>query len=108
MLGLLITLAVGAVAFAVLFWFGREGFRNGDGPDDAPVRAALRSSGQPGEERPVAVVAVRNPGGSPVLAAVAVRRALLSGRLAGTASSAVARRTQERGINLTKRGAKRA
>jgi hypothetical protein len=96
MLGLLITLAVGAVAFAVLFWFGREGFRNGDRPDDAPVRAALRSSGQPGEERPVAVVAVRNPGGSPVLAAVAVRRALLPGRLAGTASSAVARRTARR------------
>ena len=96
MLGLLITLAVGAVAFAVLFWFGREGFRNGDRPDDAPVRAALRSSGQPGEERPVAVVAVRNPGGTPVLAAVAVRRALFPGWLAGAAGSAVPRRTARR------------
>jgi hypothetical protein len=96
MLGLLITLAVGAVAFAVLFWFGREGFRNGDRPDDAPVRAALRSSGQPGEERPVAVVAVGNPGGTPVLAAVAVRRALLPGWLAGPVASAVARRTARR------------
>ena len=88
MLSLLIALAVGAVAFAGLFWYAREGFRNGDRPDDAPVRAALRSSGQPGEKRPVAVVAVRNPGGTPVLAAVAVRRALLPGWLAGAVGSA--------------------
>ena len=96
MLGLLITLAVGAVAFAVLFWSRQEGFRNGDRPDDAPVRAALRSSGQPGEERPVAIVAVRNPGGAPVLAAVAVRRSVLPGWLAGAVSSAVPRRTARR------------
>jgi hypothetical protein len=96
MLGLLITLAVGAVAFATLFWCGREGFRNGDRPDDAAVRAALRSSGQPGEARPVAVVAVGNPGGTPVLAAVAVRRALLPGWLAGAVGSSVPRRTARR------------
>jgi hypothetical protein len=96
MLGLLITLAVGAAAFAALFWYGREGFRNGDRPDDALVRAALRSSGQPGEERPVAIVDVRNPGGTPVLAAVAVRRALLPGWLAGAAGSTVPRRTARR------------
>jgi hypothetical protein len=95
-LGLLITLAVGAVAFATLFWCGREGFRNGDRPDDAAVRAALRSSGQPGEARPVAVVAVGNPGGTPVLAAVAVRRALLPGWLAGAVGSSVPRRTARR------------
>jgi hypothetical protein len=96
MLSLFIALAAGAVAFAAVFWCAREGFRNGDRPDDAPVRAALRSSGQPGEERPVAVVAVRNPGGTPVLAAVAVRRALLPGWLAGAVASAVPRRTARR------------
>jgi hypothetical protein len=96
MVNLLIALAVGMAAIAALSWYGREGFRNGDRPDDAPVRAALRSSGQPGEERPVAVVAVRNPGGTPVLAAVAVRRALLPGRLAGAAGTAVPRRTARR------------
>ncbi len=96
MLSLFIALAVGAVAFAVLCWCALEGFRNGDRPDDAAVRAALRSSGQPGEERPVAVVAVGNPSGTPVLAAVAVRRALLPGWLAGAVGSAVPRRTARR------------
>ena len=98
MLSLFIALAVGAVAFAAVCWCAIEGFRNGDRPDDAPVRAALRSSGQPGEERPVAVVAVGNPGGTPVLAAVAVRRALLPGWLAGgrCVGSAVPRRTARR------------
>ena len=96
MLGLLIALAVGAVAFAGLRWCALAGFRNGDRPGDAAVRAALRSSGQPGEERPVAVVAVRNPGGTPVLAAVGVRRALLPGWLAGAAGCAVPRRTARR------------
>jgi hypothetical protein len=96
MLSLLIAVGLGAVAFAAVFWWAREGFRNGDRPDDAPVRAALRSSGQPGERRPVAVVAVRNPGGTPVLAAVAVRRALLPRWLAGTVSSAVPHRTARR------------
>ena len=96
MLILFLALAVSAMAFAVVFWAAREGFRNGDRPDDAPVRSALRSSGQPGEERPVAVVAVRNPGGTPVLVAVGVRRALLPGWLAGAVASAVPRRTARR------------
>ncbi len=96
MLSLFIALAVGAVAFAALCWAALEGFRNGDRPDDAQVLAALRSSGQPGEERPVAVVAVRNPGSTPVLAAVAVRRALLPVWLAGAVGSAVPRRTARR------------
>jgi hypothetical protein len=96
MLSLFIALAVGAVAFAAVGWCAIEGFRNGDRPDDAPVRAALRSSGQPGEERPVAVVAVRNPGGTPVLAAVAVRRTRIPGWLAGDVGSRVPRRTARR------------
>ena len=96
MLILFIALAVGAVAFAVRVLAALEGFRNGDRPDDAQVRAALRSSGQPGEERPVAVVAVGNPGGTPVLAAVAARRALLPGWLTGAVGSTVPRRTARR------------
>ena len=99
MLSLFIALAVGVVAFAGVFWLALEGFRNGDRPDDAPIRAALRSSGQPGERRPVAVVAVGNPGSTPVLAAVAVRRALLPSWLAGLVGaigSSVPRRTARR------------
>jgi hypothetical protein len=96
MLSLFIALAVGAVVFAGACWLALEGFRNGDRPGDAPVRATLRSSGQPGEERPVAVVALGNPGAAPVLAAVAVRRALLPAWLAGVVSIAVPRRTARR------------
>jgi hypothetical protein len=96
MISLLIVLAIAAVAFSAMCWYAVQGFRNGDRPDDALVRAALRSSGQPGEARPVAVVAVGNPGATPVLAAVAVRRALLPGRLAGPVSVAVPRRTARR------------
>ena len=104
MLSLFIALAVAAVAFGGVYWLALEGFRNGDRPDDAPVRAALRSSGQPGEERPVAVVAVGNPGGTPVLAAVAVRRAVLPGWLTGAVGSigsAVPRRTARRAYRPT-------
>jgi hypothetical protein len=96
MIGLLIALAVAAVVFSALCRYAVQGFRNGDRPDDAPVRAALRSSGQPGEERPVAIVGVGNPGATPVMAAVAVRRALLPGLLAGPVSIAVPRRTARR------------
>ena len=96
MLSLFIVLAVSAVVFAGLWWCALEGFRNGDRPFDVAVRAALRSSGQPGEARPVAVVAVGNPSGTPVLAAVAVRRGLLPGWLAGAVGSSVPRRTARR------------
>jgi hypothetical protein len=96
MVSFLIALAVGVAALAAVYCLAREGFRNGDRSDDTSVRAALRSSGQPGEERPVAIVAVRNPGRTPVLAAVAVRSALLPGWLAGAVTSAVPRRTARR------------
>ena len=96
MLIVFIALAVGALVFAAVCWAALEGFRNGDRPDDAQVRAALRSSGQPGEERPVAVVAVHNPGSTPVLAAVAARRALIPSWLGGAVGSAVPRRTARR------------
>jgi hypothetical protein len=96
MVSLFIVLGIGAIAFAGLGWFALEGFRNGDRPEDAQVLAALRSNGQPGEERPVAVVALGNPDGTPVLAAVGVRRARLPGWLAGAISTAVPRRTARR------------
>jgi hypothetical protein len=96
MIGLLIALAVAAAVFSGLCWCAVAGFRNGDRPEDSLVRAALRSSGQFGEERPVAIVAVLNPDAIPVLVAVAVRRALLPGPLAGAVSIAVPRRTARR------------
>lgn len=96
MVSLLVALAVGPAALAAVGWFVWAGFRNGDRPDDTPVLAGLRSSGQPGEERPVAIVAVRNPGRAPVLAAVAVRPGRLPGWLGGPVSIAVPRRTARR------------
>jgi hypothetical protein len=96
MIGVLIALAIGAGAFAAVFWFVGEGVRYGDRPDDTRVRALLRPSGQPGEERPVAVVTVHNRGAAPVLVAVTVRRALLPGWLAEPASVSVPRRTARR------------
>jgi hypothetical protein len=96
MIGVLLALALGAGTFAALLQFLGEGFRHGDRPDDMRVRAVLRPSGQPGEERPVAVVTVRNLGAAPVLVAVTVRRALLPGWLAEPVNVSVPRRTARR------------
>lgn len=96
MVSLLLVLSAALVVSASVAWYAKEGFRNGDRPDDALVRAALRPSGQPGEPRPVAVVTVRNLEGAPVLAALGVRRAVLPGWLAGTLTVGVARRTARR------------
>jgi hypothetical protein len=88
---------IAAIAVLVVAcWLVSAGIRNGDRPGDARVRAALHGSGQPDEERPVAVVTVRNRGGSPVLAAVSVRRALFPAWLTGTMSVVVPRRTTRR------------
>ena len=92
-----VSLIIGAIAaLAVAYWLAWAGVRNGDRPGDARVRAALHGSGQPDEERPVAVVTVDNRGGSPVLAAVGVRRALFPGWLTGSVSVVVPRRTTRR------------
>jgi hypothetical protein len=56
----------------------------------------LRPSGQPGEDRPVAVVTVHNRGAAPVLVAVTVRRALLPGWLAEPVNVSVPGRTARR------------
>jgi hypothetical protein len=96
MIGVLIALAIGAGVFAVALWFLGEGVRHGDWPGDTRVRAELRPSGQPGEDRPVAVVTAANRGAAPVLVAVAVRPALVPGWLAGPVNISVPRRTARR------------
>jgi len=96
MIGVLIALAVGAGVFAAAFWFLGAGVRYGDRPEDTRVRAVLRPSGQPGEDRPVAVVTVGNRGAAPVLVAVTVRRALLPGWLTEPVNVSVPRRTARR------------
>ncbi|HXT93366.1 MAG TPA: hypothetical protein VN714_29385, partial [Trebonia sp.] len=59
-----VSLIIGAIVLLmVTCWLVSAGIRNGDRPGDARVRAALHGSGQPDEERPVAVVTVRNRGG---------------------------------------------
>jgi hypothetical protein len=96
MIGILTALAVGAGVFAVAGWLFSDGMRNGDWPDDTRVRAMLAPSGQPGEERPVAVVTVLNRGAAPVLVAVSVRRGRLPGWLAEPVNVSVPRRTARR------------
>lgn len=96
MIDMLIAVAIGAGAFAAMLWFFGEGVRQGDRPDDARVRAVVRPSGQPEEDRPVAVVTVVNCGSAPALVAVGVRAARLPGLLAETASVTVPRRTARR------------
>ena len=53
------------------------GIRNGDYPGDARVTALLATGTRPDEPRPLIVVTVRNPSGTPVIAALTARRALL-------------------------------
>lgn len=86
-LGLAALLAFGmAGALAV------TGLRDGDRRADAIVTAALASSRQPDETRPVIVATVTNPSAVPVLAGLRVRRALT----AGTMSARVPWRTSGR------------
>ena len=71
----LIVAAVGALA--ALYCLAAAGLRHGDRPGDALVTAVLTASARPDETCPLAVVTVRNPSGTPVLAALRVRRALV-------------------------------
>jgi hypothetical protein len=66
---------------AGLCYWGMAGFRNGDRPTDARVTAVF-GAGAPGRPRPVVVAVISNPAGTPVLAALRARRALLPGWLA--------------------------
>jgi hypothetical protein len=69
------------------------GFRNGDRPADARVSAELRA-GAGG--RPVVVATIRNPAGTPVLAALRTRRPLLPAWLADPHAVVVPRWTVRR------------
>ena len=85
-----------ACVFAALYYCLAAGLRNGDRPGDAEITALLSSGTQPDEARPVIVVHVRNPSGTPVLVALSARRALLPDPL-----------TEPRGVSvpwLTRRG----
>lgn len=82
-----------AAVLAALYRLAAAGFRNGDRPGDARVTARLTAGDQPQETRPVIAVTVHNQSGTPVLAALRARRALLPGWLAGTHSVAVPRLT---------------
>ena len=84
--------ALAAVA-AGAFFLAAAGLRNGDRPGDARVTARLTTGAQPQEARPVIVVSVHNRSGTPVLAAMRARRALLPGWLAGVHGVGVPRLT---------------
>jgi hypothetical protein len=68
-----------AGVFAALYCLAEAGVRNGDRPGDAKITARLATGTQPDEARPVIVVTVRNPAGTPVLVALNARCALLPG-----------------------------
>ena len=72
------------------------GLRNGDCPGDARVTALLTTGTQPDEPRPLIVVTVRNPSGTPVLAALSARRALLPALLTEPRGVSVPRWTGRR------------
>jgi hypothetical protein len=76
----LIVAAVGALA--ALYYLAAAGLRHGDRPGDALVTAVLTAQARPDETCPLLVVTVRNPSGTPVLAALRVRRALVPALLA--------------------------
>ena len=90
--------AAGLIAFLCwfLYWGAAAGLRSGDRPGDALVTALLATGSRPGEARPLVVVTVRNPSGTPVLAALTARTALLPAWLAGSHDVSVPRRTLRR------------
>jgi hypothetical protein len=69
-----IVAAVGVLA--ALCYLAMAGVRDGDRSGDAQVTAVLTAEARPDETRPLIVVTVRNPSGTPVLAALRARRAL--------------------------------
>jgi hypothetical protein len=85
-----------AVVISALAFCVAAGFRNGDRTGDAKVTAVLTTGTQPDEARPVIVVRVRNPSGTPVFAALTARRALLPAGLASVQTVTVPRWTLRR------------
>jgi hypothetical protein len=85
-----------AVVISALAFCLAAGLRNGDRAGDAKVTAVLTTGTQPDEARPVIVVRVRNPSGTPVFAALTARRALLPAGLASAQTVTVPRWTLRR------------
>ena len=91
----------GAGLLGALSYCVAAGFRNGDRPGDAQVTALLMTGTRPGavppdRASPLIVVTVRNPSGTPVLAALNARRALLPAPLTDPHGVSVPRRTGRR------------
>ena len=82
-----------AGVFAALFCYLAAGVRNGDRPGDALVTALLATGTQPDEARPLIIVTVRNPSGTPVFAGLTARAAVLPAGLAGSHDVSVPWRT---------------
>ena len=87
-----LALIVGAAA-----WATATGLRNGDRALDASMSMELRAAGQPGESRPVVLVEVRNPSGTPVICGMSASRARVPAWLRSGHVSAP-RRTARRGL----------
>jgi hypothetical protein len=94
-------ITIGAGLLGTLYYCLAVGFRNGDRPCDAQVNALLvmgkpPGAVSPGGSGPVIVVTVRNPSGTPVLAALHARRALLPALLTEPRDVSVPRKTSRR------------
>ena len=87
-----VIIATAGVITALVYCLA-AGRRNGDRAGDAKVTAVLTTGTQPDEARPVIVVRVRNPSGTPVFAALTARRALLPAGLASAQTVTVPRWT---------------
>jgi hypothetical protein len=84
---------VAAGVLAALSYCLAAGARNGDRPGDALVTALLTQGARPDEARPLIVVTVRNPSGTPVFAGLTARAAVLPAGLAGVHDVSVPWRT---------------
>jgi hypothetical protein len=93
----LITLGLGALAFAGLFLLAQIGIRDGDRPGDVRVSVEPWTSGQPDERRPVLIALIRNPSAAPVMAGLTARRAWIPAWLA-PGGVTVPLRTARRGL----------
>jgi hypothetical protein len=82
-----------AGVLAALYYCTVAGVRNGDRPTDAKITALVTTGTQPDEARPVIMVHVRNPSGTPVLVALSASRSLLPTPLAEPREVSVPRLT---------------
>jgi hypothetical protein len=98
----LLLLLLGVVTLlASAGWLAAEGFRNGDRQGDVTVTAELRDAGQPDEPRPVVIAELRNPSGTPAMAALSARPARVLW-WATTPNVTVPRRTARYGLRASR------